>query len=379
MKKRVLLLITILLVMAPFFVFAESDIKVEVDGVNIQFNKETGIPFIDENGRIQVPVSVVLKKCGISVDWDAQNRLVLTEKDGVKVEIPIDKNYITKNHQQIKSDTVAKIKNGRTYLPIRKVMESYGADVKWYANAKTVSIYTTKNSNIVKFNVPSELGMPKLTKEEVEELIGADPKIIQQKISTVYDLIQYMESSNYKNISGDTKVVDKDYVWSFNKPALITINDNKGNCGATSNLANYILKDDYDEIGFIHFSADSGQGGHVFNYIKQNNKYYIIDFLKYPMGDYKGFADILIFDNLEDFPKECIIRYSDRGRLFQIKIIVAFKSDNQIPLAYRKNEYIGKFFPIEEKENIKILYETPSEGKIVEFIDGPKTQPIKWN
>lgn len=378
MKKRCLLLIIILLVLIPNWGFADSEIKIMIDGLQVQFNQNTGFPFIDENGRIQVPVSAVLESCGIFVVWDDQNRTVITQKDGVRVEIPIGKNYVTKNYKQIEIDTAARIKDGRTYLPIRKVMESYGGEVKWDSSIQTVFITTTKNSSILRFNLPPELGMPKLSKEEIDELVGAEPQIIQEKISTVYDFIQYMESAGYRSVSGDTHIEGKVYNWSFNRPALSTIKVNEGNCGATSNLANYILKDDYDEVGFVFFSADSGQGGHIINYIKQDEKYYVIDFVKYPMSDYKGFIDIVTVDDLKDFPEECIIRYGDRGRLYQIKIIISYQADNQIPIGYNRREVVGRFFPIDMKDSITVLYETPSEGKIVDFIKGPEKQP-KWD
>lgn len=51
---------------------------------------------------------------------------------------------------------------------------------------------------------------------------------------------------------------------------------NCGCCATDSNLLQYILDGDYDEIGYVAFSHRDGNG-HVFSYILQDGWYYVIN------------------------------------------------------------------------------------------------------
>ncbi len=80
---------------------------------------------------------------GASVSWDAVNKIATAEKDGVIVQVPIGASYITKNGQQIANDTSALIKDSKTYLPIKAVLEAFGASVSWDGSTQTVVVLTT--------------------------------------------------------------------------------------------------------------------------------------------------------------------------------------------------------------------------------------------
>jgi hypothetical protein len=60
--------------------------------------------------------------------------------NGITVKIPIGKPYIFVNDKLVLNDTVSIIKNGRTYLPIRVVLESFGFDIDWNSNTQTVIV-----------------------------------------------------------------------------------------------------------------------------------------------------------------------------------------------------------------------------------------------
>lgn len=381
---RISMLLIIVLVLSIFIPLdsfaAEAGTQISINGKIVQFNDTTGSPFVDESGRTQVPFRITLETFGAKVDWSNSTRTAIAEKDGIIVEVPIGAKYISKNGNKWENDTVACIKDGKTYLPIRKVMEAFGCHVDWDTTSKTVTIENIKNKDILMYNIPKALGIPKLSKQEIEKLVGEEPGVIQSKISTIPDLLQYMISAKYANDdSGDTKIKEGSFTWHFNRPSESTIKVNKGNCGATANLANFILKNDYEEVGIVNFSADTGQGGHVFNYIKNNGKYYIIDFLQYVMSDYKRYNyKILELDKLEEYPEYCMRSYGNGGEKYQIKIIVAYMAENQMPIANKASgsERVMRFFP--KGGNVKVLYETPTEGKLVEFVDGPSKEP-NWN
>lgn len=144
MKKTKLIAILLMVVITigffPQDIDAITQTKVSIEGKNIEFNKNTGIPFIDENGRTQVPFRVVLESVGAEVKWDQESKTAVAQKDNISIEIPIGENYILKNKVKIENDTHAIIPNDKTYLPIRIVMEALGYDVNWIEEEKLVTI-----------------------------------------------------------------------------------------------------------------------------------------------------------------------------------------------------------------------------------------------
>ena len=143
MKKGIFILSLILiLTMTSAIAFAEGEIIVRIDSENVVFNDESGIPFIDENNRTQVPFRVTMENYGAEIEWNNETRTAIAKKGDIVVEVPIDEPFILKNGEKIESDTVSIIKEGRTYLPIRKVIEAFGSEVQWDSSANTVVITT---------------------------------------------------------------------------------------------------------------------------------------------------------------------------------------------------------------------------------------------
>lgn len=120
--------------------FAAGSVNVEIAGKAVMFSSSTGYPFIDGNQRTQVPLRAAMEAYGCDVDWDQANQTAIVEKSGTTVEVPIGKSYILVNGKTVQNDTTAVIKNSRTYLPIRAVLEAFGAQVEWNADTKTVEV-----------------------------------------------------------------------------------------------------------------------------------------------------------------------------------------------------------------------------------------------
>lgn len=143
MKKIVFILsLVIILVLTSMTAFAQTtdEIIVAIDSAKVEFNENSGLPFVDENSRTLVPFRKALETFGATVEWNEENRIATAVMGDIKVEVPIDQNYIIINGQQKANDTAAKIVNGRTYLPIRAVVEAFGSDVQWDQTVKTVVI-----------------------------------------------------------------------------------------------------------------------------------------------------------------------------------------------------------------------------------------------
>ncbi len=116
----------------------ERLIDVRVDDATILFEETYGQPFIDSNNRTQVPVRAVMEAYGAVVEWDDMARHVIIKYEGQLVEIPLGKAHIYINGRSQVIDTSAMIKEGRTYLPIRAVVEALGGNVGWDASTSSV-------------------------------------------------------------------------------------------------------------------------------------------------------------------------------------------------------------------------------------------------
>jgi len=116
------------------------------------------------------------------------------------------------------------------------------------------------------------LGKPNMTSEEIEAL-GNDPERLKEKLNTLYEVIQYIQVAGFRSADDNVRIDEEGISWEHHKPGEMAIITNEGCCATISNLLNFILEGDYEEVGFIAYSQSNG-GGHVFNYIKHNNLYY---------------------------------------------------------------------------------------------------------
>lgn len=121
---------------------AASDIGVIIDGESVVFQNGYGDPFIDSNNRTLVPLRGVMEAFGAIVSWDNDAGTAVVVKNKTTVQVPIGQAYILVNGVVVANDTSAVIKEERTYLPIRAVLEAFEAGVSWDDDSRTVVVRT---------------------------------------------------------------------------------------------------------------------------------------------------------------------------------------------------------------------------------------------
>jgi beta-lactamase superfamily II metal-dependent hydrolase len=144
--RKIWALTLIILITIPVFApaYASSSVPVvTIDGKSVFYKISLGYPFIDENNRTQVPFRSTLESFGAKVTWDNVHYMAIAEKAGIIVKIPIGTDYIIKNGKKIQIDTQSLIRRGQTYLPIRAVLEAFGAKVTYVASTRTITVKTT--------------------------------------------------------------------------------------------------------------------------------------------------------------------------------------------------------------------------------------------
>lgn len=124
------------------------------------------------------------------------------------------------------------------------------------------------------------LGESRYTNAEIYDMLTLSPGKKQSKFSTLYEALQLYQVGNFYSSDDNIRVYENGINWEHHKPGYDAVRTNNGCCATSANWLNYILKNDYDEVGYIETSQADGSG-HIYNYIKQDGWYYIIDMAHY--------------------------------------------------------------------------------------------------
>ncbi|MBE7015604.1 MAG: hypothetical protein E7417_02135, partial [Ruminococcaceae bacterium] len=92
------------------------------------------------NDRTMLPIRFIAEALGAEVKWNADTRKVTIVKDDIEIIITIDSDKAIVNNTVISLDSPAFIESDRTYLPLRFVSENLGAKVEWKADRQQVVI-----------------------------------------------------------------------------------------------------------------------------------------------------------------------------------------------------------------------------------------------
>ena len=147
--KKIVLFITVSVIMLMAFTttsFAQLPLRVVVNGNRVNFPDAE--PFIDDNGRTQVPVRFVSEALGAEVSWEGSTKTVTISQGDKEIKIVIGKKDYTINGEKNLMDTEALLKEDRTFVPVRFVSEGLGARVEWDSAVRTVYIDTREKGDI---------------------------------------------------------------------------------------------------------------------------------------------------------------------------------------------------------------------------------------
>ncbi len=106
-----------------------GELEITADGNVIEFPDAK--PFIDENGRTQIPLRAVTESLGAAVDWNGENQHVSVNGNGTEITLIIGSDIMNINGEPVQMDTSAVIIGDRTYVPLRYVAEAMGMTVTW--------------------------------------------------------------------------------------------------------------------------------------------------------------------------------------------------------------------------------------------------------
>lgn len=102
---------------------------------------KTDSPAFIKDGRTMVPVRFISEALGLKVDWDQATRTVTVDEGAKAMKLTIgSKKIVRADGKKTAIDVAAMIKGGRTMVPIRAIGELSGAKVDWNAANREVII-----------------------------------------------------------------------------------------------------------------------------------------------------------------------------------------------------------------------------------------------
>ncbi len=152
--KKYLLALAVALSLFSFACFADG-IRVTLNGNEINCLEYGQEPVI-ENGRTLVPLRSIFEALGAEVEWNNEEKSVLSTKDDVTIYLKINDNRLIKNGKEIILDVPAKIEHGRTLVPVRAVAEAFDVEVGWDKETMTVELFDIRNATFSKGEISDD-------------------------------------------------------------------------------------------------------------------------------------------------------------------------------------------------------------------------------
>ena len=115
------------------------DFKVIINGNPTDLKDD----ILEENGRTMLPLRSIANALNVQIEYNAEDKVAIIEKDGLRIEFPLGYNVAIVNGKEIQIDSSDKevrsiVSNGRTYLPVRFIAEQLGLEIGF--NDGTISI-----------------------------------------------------------------------------------------------------------------------------------------------------------------------------------------------------------------------------------------------
>lgn len=117
------------------------------------------LPAMIYNGRTLMPLKKTFELFGLTLKWDAKNRVIetLTEK-GETIWIQIGNKNAKIAGKAVSLDVPAQIIDNRTYVPLAFIAKAVGHEAQWDSANKIVKIYTDGTEVINFAAIPDTFG-----------------------------------------------------------------------------------------------------------------------------------------------------------------------------------------------------------------------------
>lgn len=142
MKKCIIIVILVALFIGimPGAAFAAEEINVLVNGKAVGFD----VPPTQINGTTLVPIRAISEALEAEVKWDPATQKITLSRQGILNELTVNKTAAYKIKDGITSTVTLAVPpaliNGKVFVPVRYIAESFDIAVAWDAKTQTVFI-----------------------------------------------------------------------------------------------------------------------------------------------------------------------------------------------------------------------------------------------
>ncbi len=237
------------------------------------------------------------------------------------------------------------------------------------------------------FWVPTNiLGKSAYSNADIFAMLGESPETKQSQINTLYEALQLYQVGNFAASDDNVRINENGIAWEHHKPGYNAVFTNNGCCATSANWLNYILKDNYEEVGFVATSQRDGNG-HIYNYIKEGGWYYFIDLTHYRtdwvatavesgnLDDYYS-SDFVLGNfhkakSVQDFVNYVQSTFSDPpGLMFQ------YTAENCLAIdSLRDGEKINIVYEAAPNVRLNVIFDDPGDSLGYFQTDPPKNLP----
>ena len=113
---------------------------IEVNGISKKIDSQGSKPII-KNSRTLLPIRTLIESLDGTAEWDGVEHKVTIELNGHSIILWIGKDTALVDGSKTTLDVAPMLINGRTYLPLRFISEHLGASVDWDPTTKIITIY----------------------------------------------------------------------------------------------------------------------------------------------------------------------------------------------------------------------------------------------
>jgi hypothetical protein len=140
MNKFAVLITVVLLALSTVTAYGADEITVLVNGEKVVSDTPA---VITPSGSTMLPFRSIFNALGVnddSIKWNQNSKSIEVRSGGKYMFLMIGNTGALVNDALVTLNAAPYIENGRTFVPVRFVSESLGADVKWNKSTKTVEI-----------------------------------------------------------------------------------------------------------------------------------------------------------------------------------------------------------------------------------------------
>lgn len=136
MMRKIIAAVLAFMALVSGTVSAADEITVKLNGEKLDFDTAPQVI----NDRTMVPMRNIFTSLGAEVEWVEEDKLIYAVKNSTTVVMCIGSELMYVTDRKVMLDAPPMLTEGRTLVPLRAISESFGMQVDWDGDTRTVSI-----------------------------------------------------------------------------------------------------------------------------------------------------------------------------------------------------------------------------------------------